>query len=66
MTDLLESQDIINSFRFYIMLSMFMTKYYPHLKDKRLDEFKQELLDSGFKKETITYYIHKAKYIITN
>jgi len=60
MANSLESRDIINSFRFYIMLSMFISKCSPYLKDKRLNEFKQELLDNGFTKETIAYYVHKA------
>jgi hypothetical protein len=55
-----EADNIVDSFRFYIMLGMVMADKSPYLKDKSIDEYKKFLREQNIPDKNIEFYIHKA------
>lgn len=53
-------KSIIDSFRFYIMFYTYIGKDNFILGNKKIQEFKKELRDSGVKQDIINMCIHQA------
>lgn len=61
-----QGKEIIDSFRFYIMIGMLVAQQYPSKKDESLNRFKNELLKKGISEQKIKYYIGVACSTIPN